>query len=232
METFDITGTNNKTKISEQIIVQGVIQGNNNYIQIDSSKKQQRLQVYVYGDNNKIVIGRNSNLNNLRIETGSKKYQSHNTILEIGEGFSIASKGRFLLPNIGNTILIGKNCMFSNNIIIRGGEFPHLIFDKDTGQYLDVSEGIFIGSHVWVGEQSYINKSATIPNDCIIGAQSVVTKRFEEEYCVIAGSPAKVVKRNVVWLSNQSQLEVDSKAYQSLIKTRKQKLDSTPNSGS
>ena len=150
METFDITGTNNKTKISEQIIVQGVIQGNNNYIQIDSSKKQQRLQVYVYGDNNKIVIGRNSNLNNLRIETGSKKYQSHNTILEIGEGFSIASKGRFLLPNIGNTILIGKNCMFSNNIIIRGGEFPHLIFDKDTGQYLDVSEGIFILSLIHI----------------------------------------------------------------------------------
>lgn len=224
METLQITGTNNKTEISEQTKVQGVVQGNNNYIQIDSSKKHQGLQLYVFGDNNRIIIGRNSNLNNLRIEIGTRKHHSHNTTLEIEEGFSIASKGRFLLPNIGNKILIGKNCMFSNNITIRGGEFPHLIFDRESGEYLDVSEGIFIGNHVWVGEQSYINKSVTIPNDCIIGAQSIVTKRFEEEFCVIAGSPAKVVKRNVEWFSNQSQLKPDSAAYQSLMRVRQEKL--------
>ncbi|KQM65066.1 hypothetical protein ASE75_08455 [Sphingomonas sp. Leaf17] len=93
--------------------------------------------------------------------------------------------------------------MFSNNIIIRGGEYPHLIFDLTTNEYLDVSDGIFIGDRVWVGEGAYINKGVSVGNDCIVGARSVVTKRFTVNNAVIAGNPARVVKENVQWVANE-----------------------------
>ena len=44
-----------------------------------------------------------------------------------------------------------------------------------------------------------INKGVSIKQDTIIGTGSVVTKPFDESNVVIAGTPAKIVKRNVVW---------------------------------
>lgn len=38
--------------------------------------------------------------------------------------------------------------MFSRQIVVRTGESPHLIFDADTEEYLDKSDGVFIGDHV------------------------------------------------------------------------------------
>jgi len=58
-------------------------------------------------------------------------------------------------------------------------------------------------------------KNVTIPNECIVGAGSVVTKRFDKEYCVIAGNPARVVRENVQWVKNYGHLEKNSKFYQS-----------------
>lgn len=93
--------------------------------------------------------------------------------------------------------------MFSSSVQLRGGEYPHLIFGKETGQYLDQPEGIFVGNHAWIGEGVFIAKAVTIPAESIVGARSVVTKRFDEENTVIAGNPARVVKRGVQWVANE-----------------------------
>ena len=103
--------------------------------------------------------------------------------------------------------------MFSNNIIVRCGESPHLLFDYTTKEYIDKSEGVYIGNHVWVGERVYITKKAYINDENIIAACSVVTKKFNEKHTVIAGSPAKIVKDNVQWIKNREYLIKDSKEY-------------------
>ena len=36
-------------------------------------------------------------------------------------------------------------------------------------------------------------------DECIVGAMSVVTKAFDEKHSVIAGNPAKICKRNILW---------------------------------
>lgn len=100
--------------------------------------------------------------------------------------------------------------MFSRDIIIRTGESPHLIFDRNTGEYLDISGNVLIGDHVWVGERAYLTKHACIPNECIVAASSVVTKKFLEEGSVIAGNPAKIVKSNVKWMRNKSFIDPNS----------------------
>jgi serine acetyltransferase len=76
--------------------------------------------------------------------------------------------------------------------------------------YRGLSEGVFIGRHVWVGEETYITKKVTIPDDCVIGAKSVVTKRFEQSNVAIAGNPARIVRQNVEWIRNLTVMDKDS----------------------
>lgn len=85
-----------------------------------------------------------------------------------------------------------------------------MLFDKDTGEYLDVSDGVFIGNHVWIGEKVYITKRAAIPDESVVAACSVVTKKFTEKNTVLAGNPAKIVKTNVQWIRNRGTLEEGS----------------------
>ena len=43
------------------------------------------------------------------------------------------------------------------------------------------------------------SKGVNIANNSVIGASAVVTKGFEESNVIIAGNPAKVIKRGINW---------------------------------
>ena len=53
---------------------------------------------------------------------------------------------------------------------------------------------IIIDEDTWIGTKSTIVGSVHIGKHCIIGANSVVTKDIPD-YCVVAGIPAKIIKR-------------------------------------
>ncbi len=53
---------------------------------------------------------------------------------------------------------------------------------------------IIIGDYSYIGSEIRIAPGGEIPAKCIVGIGSVITKKFEEEYKLIAGVPAKVVK--------------------------------------
>lgn len=197
----------NQIEIGENIVIVGEIRGHGNVIQIEGTRNPQKIYVNIHGNHNRLMIGRRSLMQSLRVDIGSRRWLSSHSRLIIGEHFSIGSKGRFLLPNSGNVVEIGNHCMFSSSVQLRGGEYPHLIFDKETGENLDQSDGISIGDHAWIGEGVFIAKAVTIPSDTIVGARSVVTKRFDEQNTVIAGNPARVVKRGVQWVANEFVLE-------------------------
>jgi acetyltransferase-like isoleucine patch superfamily enzyme len=221
---FDFDDKNNSCTIGVNISISGFIKGNNNKILIEDSIRLSHLELKINGDNNYVCIQSPLSIKGLSIRIGN--HVSANQVkLEIAKGFSIEDGGRFLLYNSGNNLIIGENCMFSNSVTIRCGDSPHLLFDKETGEYLDISEGVFIGNHVWVGECVYITKKATIPNESVAAACAVVTKRFEEENSVIAGNPAKVVRRNAQWIRNRSHLRVGSN-YEIAYRTNKAKFDS------
>ncbi|WP_261156851.1 acyltransferase [Serratia liquefaciens] len=42
-------------------------------------------------------------------------------------------------------------------------------------------------------------KGTNIASGCVVAANSVVSGDFLESNCLIAGSPARVVKRNISW---------------------------------
>ena len=212
--SFDFDRSCNTCSIASNVKINGFIKGKNNVVNIASSLHDCQIDLRVCGDDNTVTIGSSFAIKGLNISVGSH-VPAYKTELLIEDGFSIESNGNFLLPNSGNILKIGKNCMFSNSVTVRCGDSPHLLFDKLTGAYLDISDGVFIGDHVWVGERVYITKRASIPNDCLVAACAVVTKHFTEDHVVLAGNPARVVRRDVQWIRNHSYLVKDGNYYNS-----------------
>lgn len=83
-------------------------------------------------------------------------------------------KGTFIAPNVG---IITEN----HNI-----EDPALRMSP---------KSVLIGEKCWIGMNSMILPGVKLGNHTVVGAGSVVTKSFEEGYCVILGNPAKIVRQ-------------------------------------
>ena len=74
----------------------------------------------------------------------------------------------------------------------------HTITDLE-GNPVNYAESIEIGRHVWVGKDVKIGKNVRIADNSIVGWGSIVTKRFDEPNVILAGTPAKIVKRGINW---------------------------------
>lgn len=60
-------------------------------------------------------------------------------------------------------------------------------------------KSVEIGKDVWIAANVDILKGVTIGDANVIGYRSCVTKSVNEEHCIIAGYPAKVVRREIDW---------------------------------
>ena len=89
-----------------------------------------------------------------------------------------------------NGIEIGKNFLFASGIKLISGNHDFNDIEKTVPE-----KPIIIGNDVWIGANAVILPGVKIGNHCIIGAGSVVTKTFEEDNLIIAGNPAKIIKR-------------------------------------
>ena len=206
MTNIDNMGENNIIKIPEGFNCNLKIRGENNLVEIEEGAADSSLVLDICGSHNIIFIGRGHVMRGLKINIGTSSPASY-VNCAIGRWFSIEPNSRFLLHNSGNKLIIGDSCMFSNNITVRLGELPHLLFDALSGEYVDVSNCVEIGDHCWVGENVYITKSAGIKNDVIVGACSVLTKKFDQKNVVLAGNPAKLVRENITWIRNKNLLK-------------------------
>ena len=93
--------------------------------------------------------------------------------------------------------------MFAFNIALyHTDSYP--IFDLKTNNIINKVKTMSIGNHVWIGAHVSILKNTIIPNDCIIGWGSVVSGKFIQTNCIIAGNPAKIVKTGITWDANGS----------------------------
>lgn len=101
------------------------------------------------------------------------------------------------LQEDGSHVHIGDDSQISWGVDIWCTE-AHTITDL-RGAPLNYADSIEIGRHVWIGKDVKIGKNTCIADDSIVGWGSIVTKRFEEPNCILAGVPAKVVRRGINW---------------------------------
>lgn len=145
--------------------------------------------------------------------------------LQFAEGFTTGHHCRFDLlgdeDDSSKKLFIGKNCKLGDNVHIVANEkviigdnclMASKIFISDTshGDYSNNSNDsypdvppdqrtfymkpVVIGNNVWIGENACILLGVTVGNGCIIGANSIVNRNVPEN-CIVAGVPAKVIKR-------------------------------------
>lgn len=107
---------------------------------------------------------------------------------EIGHGVYIGPN-----CNIGRC-KIEDHCTLGSNVHILSGKHQHNF--ADLGIPIQEQGGVFnkvvIGEDTWIGNASIV--MANVGKKCIIGTGSVVTKDIED-YMIVAGNPARVIKR-------------------------------------
>lgn len=145
-----------------------------------------------YGkDDDKVVFGDNCILHNLHIEF-------HDGNLIIGNDCRLFSG--YLVIEEGKSIKIGKRCLFAREIEIRTSD-SHTVLNLE-GKRINPAQDVLIGDHVWIGKYAKILKGGAINHDSILGYYSLLTKYFYESNVILAGQPAKIVKRDINWNIN------------------------------
>lgn len=89
--------------------------------------------------------------------------------------------------------------MFAQDILIYPTDV-HTIFDQFTGDLLNLGEPISIGNHVWCARGVTSLKGAIIRNNVVIGAGSIISRRFNENNIIVAGNPASIIHRGIDWV--------------------------------
>lgn len=198
-------GRNNifKCKCSKNVICKNsiiIVKGNNNSIEFGEDIKLINAHIEIWGNNVVVNIGKNCSFNNFYgVFSGSDNPEDKIT-LSIGDNFFNVDDLQIFIGGGENTSLeIGKDCLFSRRIAIYAHD-GHKIYDKETGKLINIPKNsLKIGNHVWVGHGVNILKGSCIPNNTVVGSGSIVTGRFTDENTSIAGNPAKVIKRNILW---------------------------------
>lgn len=110
--------------------------------------------------------------------------------------------GRLIVNNntkeTPNNIRIGKNAQISRDILMRTSD-GHSIFNIGEDLPYNKPQDIIIGDNVWLGSRVVLLKGTTLQNNTIVGACSVVNKKFNEGNVILAGHPARIIKRNISW---------------------------------
>ena len=88
--------------------------------------------------------------------------------------------------------------MFSTDILIRTGD-KHSIVDMHTGERINPSRSVRIADRVWIGRGVQILKGTVLQQESVVGAGSLVSRAFEEGNCVVAGVPARIIKKGICW---------------------------------
>ncbi|PKP08540.1 MAG: acyltransferase [Bacteroidetes bacterium HGW-Bacteroidetes-4] len=168
-----------------------VINGENNTIQIGHDSIIDSGIVKILGSNHKLIIGKRCRIKQVEFWFED----SFNTII-IDDDTTIES-AKFAVVESNLTIQLGKDCMLSESIYFRTSD-SHSIVDLKTNKRINYGKSICIGNHVWIGANVTVLKGVRAEDNCIIGANSLVTHNVESN-TIVAGTPAKKVNENVNW---------------------------------
>lgn len=93
------------------------------------------------------------------------------------------------IQNFSGHVTLGHGCYLAPNVgIITANHDP-----RNPDMHLDATD-VVIGPRCWIGMNSVILPGVVLGPGTVVGAGSVVTKSFPDGNCIVAGSPALLIR--------------------------------------
>ncbi|MCC8171873.1 MAG: acyltransferase [Parabacteroides sp.] len=197
--SLSITGNNNRITLRfdseehvEEVLLGGgfhlIVKGDNNVVTIGNLILRHSAMLGMTGL--KLIIGQLPGLG------AGVSRKADNCRVDIGDRVVINGATLYLQED-NSSVSIGDDSQLSWGIDVWCTD-AHTITDLD-GNPLNFAHSIEIGKHVWIGKDAKIGKNVKISDNSIVGWGSIVTRKFDEPNVILAGVPAKVVKRGINW---------------------------------
>ncbi|MGH4038745.1 MAG: acyltransferase [Sphaerochaeta sp.] len=158
------------------------------YIGLNALKWAGEWETVISLDGNLVINGEH-----FFVGSGSAIEISKEASLICGDNFNVTGK---------TTIICRKKIEFSENCLL---SWDTLIMDTDAHTIVsengekNVNKRIKFGENTWICAKSNVLSGSELARNTVIGCGSVVKGVCEEENVVLAGNPARVVKRGIDW---------------------------------
>lgn len=173
--------------LSKQLNFKCDFKGKNNIVFFAGRSKN--INIIFHSDNNLVFIG-----NGVRVNGTISLTKDCCCYIDDDSSFGGVSLRVYEAKNI----IIGRDCMFSWSIWASTCDY-HPIMDIKSNNRLNFSKSIYIGDHVWCGQEAGILKGSFIASGAVIGAKSMIIKQCYSN-TINAGNPSKQIKRDIFWL--------------------------------
>jgi acetyltransferase-like isoleucine patch superfamily enzyme len=190
-------GAGNRLVIEDGCMIRGLrvdVRGDANTIVFGSGAWLIGLGIVIRGNGNKVTVGPGvefSGPGDLWVEDDSGE-------LRIGDGCTF-EPGATLAVLEGRDLTLGKDCMVAADVEIRTGDSHPILEQIPEASRINLGSRIQIGDHVWLGKRVVVLKGIELASGIVVGVGSIVTKSELEADVILAGNPARVVRRQVRW---------------------------------
>lgn len=125
---------------------------------------------------------------------GTSIHVANGASLELGDNFAISANSQI---NCYKRISIGNDVQLSWDCLVMDSD-THNIYDCEK-RICNLANEIILGDKLWCGCKVVILKGTVLPNNCVVGANSLVCGKNFEANTIIVGNPAKSVKKISGW---------------------------------
>ncbi|MBQ6463548.1 MAG: acyltransferase [Pseudobutyrivibrio sp.] len=178
-------------EIEAKSLIKLTIQETGNILDYSKNKLKSEIK---FNCGSTIVVG-----DSLKEGLNASLSASWDAYILIGKNNTSAGQVK-IFSSLDSRVEIGDDVMFSTDIMVRAGD-GHAFFQYIDGKPQIISDKhnrLYLGSHVWIGFNSKLLSGTSIEDGCIVGACSLVNKKFPNNVA-IAGIPARVIRKDVVW---------------------------------
>lgn len=120
----------------------------------------------------------------------------------IGKNNFFNGRTNFVLSEAKN-IILGDDCFISYNVVFRTSD-GHCIYNDITKERMNYAKSIYVGDHVWFGQNAMVFKGSQISSGSIIGANSVVSNKIIPSNTTYGGAPIRLIHDDTFWTPHSS----------------------------
>jgi acetyltransferase-like isoleucine patch superfamily enzyme len=129
-----------------------------------------------------------------RLGHGTKINVKEGARVTFGDGFVLTAESAIFSRR---GVTFGRDVLVSWDVQILDADW-HAIVD-DRGNVLNPDAEVVVGDGVWIGMRATLLKGAVVADGSIVAAGAIVNREFTEPHVLLAGVPAREVRRGISW---------------------------------